>query len=588
MYESGLSSLKRAARFSTGHNTAILFILLIGILGAGANAIEPLLLKYLFDHLSPGQISRIVVAVLALLGIWILKEGMNAFCNWLTWKTRLEIHHSLLEQTVGRLQVMSFHVLRSEGVGALTTKLDRSIQGFLGGISQLLSSVLPAIVYLLISIIVMLKMNASLSLIVFFFAPLPVLIGGLTSPEQIRRERLMLRMWVRIYSRFTEVLSGILTVRTLVMEEAEKQRFLRDVAGANRLVLRGVQIDSTYSAISNLTALLARGVAIGYGAVLVIHQDISLGTLVAFLTYLSGFFGPVQNLSTSYQTLKRASVSMDEISSLLDMPEQIKDAPHAEDVREVMGEVVFDNVHFTYGVNDRVILENINFTAAPGEKVALVGPSGSGKTTLMALLQRFYDPIHGSIKIDNRDIRLLKQASLRKRFGVVLQDPLLFNDSVLNNIAYGRPEASFQEIVSAAKAAHAHDFIMKLPGGYDTIVGERGSALSVGERQRITIARAIVKNPAVVILDEATSALDAETEALVHDAVLHLIQGRTTFVIAHRLSTVVHVDRILVMKDGKIIETGKHTELVQKGGYYASLVDKQTRGLITHSPPTAA
>jgi ATP-binding cassette subfamily B protein len=212
--------------------------------------------------------------------------------------------------------------------------------------------------------------------------------------------------------------------------------------------------------------------------------------------------------------------------------------------------------------------------------VAIVGPSGSGKTTLMALLMRFYDPVSGVIRLDGRDLRRITQASLRRSIGVVLQDPLLFNDTVRNNIAYGLPDASAAEVEAVARAANAHDFVVRLPEGYETLVGERGSRLSVGERQRISIARALIKNAPVIVLDEATASLDAESEALVQDALETLTKGRTTFVIAHRLATVVNADQIVVLQGGRVTERGRHAELVKLGGYYAALVKRQTRGLI--------
>ena len=267
---------------------------------------------------------------------------------------------------------------------------------------------------------------------------------------------------------------------------------------------------------------------------------------------------------------------------VLDVQEHLGDSPNAREVKEIKGVVSFRDVHFSYEQGHRKLINGINLEVAPGQTVAIVGPSGSGKTTMMALLMRFYDPQHGAILIDGQDLRDLKQSSVRRHIGVVLQDPLLFNDSIRNNIAYGRPHASPEEIEAAAKAANAHHFILNLPERYDTEVGERGSRLSVGERQRVTIARALIKDPKIIVLDEATSSLDAESEALVQEALERMMKGRTTFVIAHRLSTVVNADTIVVLKNGQVAETGRHDQLMALQGYYASLVKRQTKGLLTN------
>jgi ATP-binding cassette subfamily B protein len=260
--------------------------------------------------------------------------------------------------------------------------------------------------------------------------------------------------------------------------------------------------------------------------------------------------------------------------------EHLGDSPNAKEVHELKGLVVFKNVHFSYEQGSRQLINGLDLEVLPGQTVAIVGPSGSGKTTMMSLLMRFYDPQEGAIFVDGENLRDLKQSSLRRHIGVVLQDPLLFNDTIKNNIAYGKPQATMAEIEAAANAANAHAFISRLPDRYETEVGERGSRLSVGERQRLTIARALIKNPEIVILDEATSSLDAESEALVQEALEVLMKGRTVFVIAHRLSTVVNADRIVVLRSGKIAECGRHEELMKLDGYYASLVKRQTRGLL--------
>jgi ATP-binding cassette subfamily B protein len=476
---------------------------------------------------------------------------------------------------------MPLRLQRSEGVGAIMTRLDRSIQGFSNAV-LILFSILPSLMFLGLAVIVMLQLQWRLAIGVLVLAPLPAVIATWAAPEQTRRERTLLDRWAHIYSRFNEVLSGILLVRSFAMEDMEKTKFLRDVDAANRVVIRGVASDAGYGAASNLVVAAGRIWAVGFGSYLVLRGEVTIGTVVAFLGYVGGLFGPVQGLSGIYSNLRRASVSLDEIFAILDIQEHFGDAPDARELVNIKGEVVFENVHFRYEQAGRPLLDGISFRALPGQTIAIVGPSGSGKTTLMALLMRFYDPQQGRILIDGHDLRDVKQSSLRRKIGVVLQDPLLFNDTIRANVIYGRPEATDAEIEGACLAANADAFIRRLPNGYDTVVGERGGLLSLGERQRITIARALVKNPPILVLDEPTSSLDAESEELVQNAIESMMMGRTTFVIAHRLATVIHADCILVLKDGRILESGTHTELLMRGGYYKSLVVRQSLGLIAN------
>lgn len=569
----------RALEFVQPHRVSTVFILILALGGAGLAALEPLVLKKIFDDLTTGGgLEPLLMGLGLLLGVNLLREAVAGVSNWLGWKVRLSIQHEVLEATVERLHTLPISFHRREGVGGTMTRIDRGITGFVTALSEITNNVLPALAYLGISVLVMMQLDWRLSLLVLAFTPLPAVIAALVAPEQITRERSLLERWTRIYSRFNEVLSGIVTVKSFTMEEAEKRRFVDDVHAANQVVVRGVGRDSVSSAAKNLVAIFARFSALGFGGILVARGDITLGSLIAFLSYVGGLFGPVQGLTNVYQTLRKAAVSLDTIYSILDAQDALGDVPDARTIDTVKGDVVFEDVSFGYA-EQRTVLNRIDLHAQPGEMIALVGPSGGGKSTMMALLQRLYDPQSGSIRVDGHDIRTIRQRNLRSHIGVVLQDALLFDDTIYSNIAYGRPGASRQDVEAAARAANAHEFIMALPDGYDTMAGERGGRLSVGERQRVAIARALLKNPRILILDEATSALDAESEALVQDALDTLIQGRTTFVIAHRLSTIVDADRILVLHGGTIIESGSHDELVRKRGYYASLVGRQTRRL---------
>jgi ATP-binding cassette subfamily B protein len=574
-------SLRQAVHFAFPQRRAIIAIMMLTLTVAAVNAVEPLIVKAMFDNLTTHQaLSALVLAIVALAGCAVLRELMDGTSNWLTWRTRIGLQYALLEATVGKLHTMPLRIQRSEGVGAIMTRLDRSIQGFTSAVTLILFNVLPSVIFLIFAVAIMFSLDWRLALVVLLFVPLPAIIALYAGPEQTHRERTLLDRWAHIYSRFNEVLSGIHIVRSFAMEDAEKSRFLRDVSAANQVVIRGVALDSGYGATSNLIIAGARLWAIGLGAYFVIQGEITIGTVIAFLGYVGGLFGPVQGLSSVYSSLRKAAVSLDEIFGILNVQEHLGDSPDAIEVSRLSGDVRFHDVRFHYEQAGRPLLDGVSFCVEAGKTLAIVGPSGSGKTTLMALLMRFYDPQSGHITINGHDLRDVKQSSLRRNIGVVLQDPLLFNDTVRANIAYGRPEANEEEIVAAARAACAHEFIMRLPDGYDTAVGERGALLSVGERQRVTIARALLRDPPILIFDEATSALDAESEEAVQGAVEALLRDRTTFLIAHRLATVVKADCILVLKEGQIAESGKHAELMQQGGYYASLVHRQSRGLI--------
>ena len=574
------SRLRRALGFVAPFRAPLAFVLMLSLLAAALASIEPLVLKMLFDELGGGRAGDILLrAIVLLVVIALSREGLQALGNWLTWRTRLRLHYDLLAASVDQLHRLPVSYHKNHGVGATMTRLDRGIQGFVSAFNEIAFNVVPAVVYLILALVFMFRLDARLATVVTIFAPLPAIIAALAAPTQTLRERRLLDRWASIYSRFNEVLSGIVTVKSFVREEAEQRRFLTDVRAANGVVERGVSFDAGIAAAQNLLVAGARIAAIALGGALVLGGSITVGTLVAFLGYVTGLFAPVQGLTGVYRTLRTASVALDTIFGILEEPDGVADSPDAGEFHATRGEIELQDVHFAYE-GGRPLLEGVSLHVRPGERIAIVGPSGAGKTTLLSLVQRFYDPIHGVVRIDGRDLRTVKQRSLRESIGVVLQDALLFNDTVAANIAYGRPDANAAEISEAARNAHAHEMALRLPDGYETLVGERGGRLSAGERQRVAIARVLLKDPPILILDEATSALDAESEALVQDALDRLTRDRTTLVIAHRLSTVVSADRIIVLKDGRVAEMGTHAQLMREDGYYASLVARQVGGLI--------
>jgi len=381
-----------------------------------------------------------------------------------------------------------------------------------------------------------------------------------------------------ITSLLLETISGIQIVKAFTMEGVEKAKFEKENQRFYKVSMKSVKRMNAVRSVTELTSIAAVAVVLWFGGREVIHGGISPGAFIAFFAALFSLIKPIKKLSRIHVLNQQALAAGDRIFEILDQEPSVVNQKNAATLKTFNDKVVFDQVYFNYD-NKKPILKNISVEAKKGQVVAIVGPSGSGKTTFVSLIPRFYDPVKGRVLIDGHDIKSVTLKSLRQQIGLVAQETTLFNDTVLENIRYGRQDATQDDIIEAAKAANAHDFIMGLPKKYDTIIGDRGHNISGGERQRLSIARALLKNPPILILDEATSQLDTESESLVQAALDKLMKNRTVFVIAHRLSTVREADKIVVIENGSIEGMGRHDELIESDGLYKKLYDMQFKDI---------
>lgn len=372
-------------------------------------------------------------------------------------------------------------------------------------------------------------------------------------------------------------ISGIKEIQVFNQQQRESKRVERRAKKYTSSILRALKLSAMFHPVVEMVSSFGTVIVVGCGGWLALRNYVSIADIVAFLMFLGLFYQPITTLARVIEDLQQASAGAERIFELLDTQPDIVDSKGAKEISRAKGEIVFKDVSFHY-IPESPVLKKINFTAKPGKMIALVGPTGVGKTTIISLIARFYDPTEGQILLDGVNLKDIKMASLRNQISIVLQDIFLFNGSVADNIAYGSKEASFEDIVKAAKIARAHDFIMDLPEGYDTVIGERGVKLSGGQKQRLSIARAVLRDTPILILDEATASVDVQTEIHIQQAIQELAGSRTIIVIAHRLSTVKQSDQILVLKEGEIVESGIHDELIKENGLYRQLCEVQLEG----------
>ncbi len=526
-----------------------------------------------------GDLSGFQTIILIFIGIQIANWIANTIRTYGLGKIGQSLLFRMRENLFSHLQELSLRFFDSSDTGDLISRVtndtDAIGEAFTSGLVQVASDILS----LFMIVVVMFSIDVHLSLASLVVVPLIVAVALLFNSKFREAYRMQRTKISSITSKLQESISGIREIQSFTRE----RDVIRDFRNANlenfRANLQATKVWGSFFPTIQLIQALGSGIVILYGGWLAFNGMLgsiedAVGTLITFVMYIGMFFGPIFDLTNFYNTVQSALVAAERIFEILDVKPEIKESEDAIELPKVKGEIEFRNVTFGYKPENPV-LHNISFRIKPKETVALVGPTGAGKSTIIKLLCRFYDPQAGQILIDGYDLKKIKLKSLRKRMGIVLQETFLFSGTIMDNIRYGKIDATEEEIIAAAKLVGAHEFIEKLPDGYNTKIGAGGAGLSSGQKQLISFARALLRNPTILILDEATSSVDPYTDLLIRKAMKVLLKNRTAIIIAHRLSTVRDADRILVIDNGKIVEEGNHRELIKKGGLYSHLYKMQ-------------
>jgi ATP-binding cassette, subfamily B, putative efflux pump len=579
-----MDSIKRYMQFVIPYWKQIIITVLIGMVKFGIPLLIPLILKYVIDDIIGGDglttAEQLNMLYWLMGGTFILfvflRPPIEYYRQYFAQWTGNKILYDIRDQLFTHLQKLSLKFYANRQSGEVISRVINDVELTKNFIMTGMMNIWIDMFTIIVAIIIMLTLDPWLTLAAVALLPL----YGLSIKFFYSRLRDLTRRRSQaladVQGHLHERLQGISVIKSFALENHEQKEFDKQNENFLDRAVDHTKWNAKTFAVVNTITDIAPLVVIFVAAMMVIQADLTVGTLVAFATYMERLYAPLRRLVNSSTQLVQSIASMDRMFELIDEKYDITDRKDAVPYKSSGGAVEFDRVSFAY--DNEEVLHNVSFRADRGETVAVVGMSGGGKSTIMSLIPRFYDVTEGTIRIDGKDIRDLQVRSLRDQIGMVLQDNIIFSDSIMFNIRMGNPEATNEEVYAAARAANADGFISELPEGYDTKIGERGVKLSGGQKQRVAIARVFLKNPQILIFDEATSALDLESEKLIQDSVELLARDRTTFVVAHRLATVTHADKIIVMENGEIAEIGTHQELMTAEGKYAQLFNIQKFG----------
>ncbi|MCG1839469.1 ABC transporter ATP-binding protein/permease [Staphylococcus epidermidis] len=575
--------IKRYLKFVKPYRYRIIATIIVGIIKFGIPMLIPLLIKYAIDGVinnhsltNQEKFSHLGVAIgIALFIFLIVRPPIEFIRQYLAQWTSNKILYDIRKQLYNHLQALSVRFYANNQVGQVISRVINDVEQTKDFILTGLMNIWLDCITIIIALSIMFFLDVKLTFAAIFIFPFYILtvfffFGRLRKLTRVRSQAL-----AEVQGFLHERVQGMSVIKSFAIEDNEAKNFDNHNKNFLQRAFQHTRWNAYSFAAINTVTDLGPIIVIGVGSYLAITGSITVGTLAAFVGYLEQLFGPLRRLVSSFTTLTQSFASMDRVFQLMDEDYDIKNGIGAQPIKISKGQIDLKHVSFKYNENEKEVLHDINLTINKGETVAFVGMSGGGKSTLINLIPRFYDVTQGEILIDHHNVKDFLTGSLRNQIGLVQQDNILFSDTVKENILLGRPDATDDEVVEAAKMANAHDFISNLPNGYDTEVGERGVKLSGGQKQRLSIARIFLNNPPVLILDEATSALDLESEAIIQEALDVLSKDRTTLIVAHRLSTITHADRIVVMENGRIVETGTHQQLINKRGAYEHLYSIQ-------------